>query len=184
MLELVKRSSGRFLFHVCGNGPLADAFAEVSRLSGDVRFHGQVDDATLFDLIAECDVLVNVHASIEKMGNGVFPFKVVEYVASGRLVISTDLPPMSLHDVIEAVHFVAPRVESIQDALSDAPHLYAVKRQKIEKAMAVTRDMLSANALEHAITSMLFGPQPSPDERADDADAVKPNSNREEHRHA
>ncbi|MFL9934672.1 glycosyltransferase [Paraburkholderia sp. RL18-103-BIB-C] len=161
VLEIMRRSNGRFILHVCGAGPLSSEFEKLSAASEAVRFHGRVDETTLFNLVSDCDVLINVHSSIEKMGDGIFPFKVVEYVASGRLVISTELPALSMREIHDAVHFVAPDAESILDALSGAESLYRSKHREIEKAMAVTQEALSEGGLEQTISMLLNEPRVS-----------------------
>jgi glycosyltransferase involved in cell wall biosynthesis len=162
VLDIIRRCGDRFEVHVCGAGPLAGGFQTLSDASAHVHFHGRVDDATLFDLISRCDVLLNVHASIEKMGNGVFPFKVVEYVASGRLVMSTELPAMSMHEVRNAVHIVPAEVEAFAAALDNAANLYAQKREDIQRAIHVTHETLSASALERSVSALLREPGDMP----------------------
>jgi glycosyltransferase involved in cell wall biosynthesis len=155
VLDTIRQSKGRFTFHICGTGPLAGEFEKLGAAGENMHFHGRVDDSTLFDLISRCDVLLNVHVSIEKMGNGVFPFKVVEYVASGRLVLSTDLPAMGMREVREAIHFIPGNVDAILAALDDARELHASKHHAIHRARNATRDLLSAAALERCVAPLL-----------------------------
>ena len=155
VLDLIRLSRGRFVFHVCGQGPLASAFEQLGAEGHAVHFHGRVDDETLLALISECDVLVNPHASIEKMGNGVFPFKVIEYVASGRLVISTELPAISMKEIHEAICFAAPEAAAIADALANAQETYLRKRTKIEKAIDAAAALLSQGALRRALSPII-----------------------------
>jgi glycosyltransferase involved in cell wall biosynthesis len=116
-----------------------------------------VDESALFGFISDCDVLVNPHASIEKMGNGVFPFKVIEYVASGRLVISTELPPISMKEVHDAICFVSADARSIADALANAEQTYRRKRTSIERAMEAAAQLLTRDALKRSISAALSG---------------------------
>jgi len=155
VLDLIRLSNGRFTFHVCGTGPLASEFAALSAENHSVHFHGRVDETTLLSLISDCDVLVNLHASIEKMSNGVFPFKVIEYVASGRLVISTDLPAISVKEIHEAICFAKPEAASIVDALGSAEEIYLRKRTKIEQAIAATSGLLTQGAFRRTLSSIL-----------------------------
>ncbi|MBC8730457.1 glycosyltransferase [Paraburkholderia sp. UCT2] len=155
VLDLIRKSGGRLMFHVCGTGPLAREFVRLSAEDYPVHFHGRVDEKVLFKLISDCDVLVNPHVSIEKMGNGVFPFKVVEYVASGRLVISTELPPMSMKEIHDAICFVSADARSIADALANAEQTYRRKRMSIERAMKAAAQLLTRDALERSISRAL-----------------------------
>lgn len=155
VLDLIRLSRGRFTFHVCGAGPLASAFANLGAEGHAVHFHGRVDDETLLGLISECDVLVNPHSSIQKMGNGVFPFKVIEYVASGRLVVSTDLPAISMKEIHEAICFAGPEAAAIANALANAEETYLRKRTKIDEAIDAAAALLSQGALRRALSSVL-----------------------------
>jgi glycosyltransferase involved in cell wall biosynthesis len=157
VLDLIRDSGGRFMFHVCGTGPLACEFERLCVEGHSVHFHGRVDESALFGFISDCDVLVNPHASIEKMGNGVFPFKVIEYVASGRLVISTELPPISMKEVHDAICFVSADARSIADALANAEQTYRRKRTSIERAMEAAAQLLTRDALKRSISAALSG---------------------------
>ncbi|SAK81279.1 putative glycosyl transferase [Caballeronia pedi] len=155
VLDMIRLSGERFAFHVCGSGPLAAEFERLRAEGHPVRFHGRVDDETLLTLIADCDVLVNPHASIEKMSNGVFPFKVVEYVASGRLVISTDLPAISMKEIHDAICFAKPEAEAIVEALANAEEIYLRKLSKIEKAIDAVSALLTQGAFRHTLSPIL-----------------------------
>ncbi|BCQ29867.1 glycosyltransferase (plasmid) [Caballeronia sp. NK8] len=155
VLDMIRLSGERFSFHVCGTGPLAAEFTRLCAEGHSVHFHGRVDDETLLDLISDCDVLVNPHASIEKMSNGVFPFKVVEYVASGRLVISTDLPAISMKEIHDAICFAKPEAESIVEALVGAEEIYLRKRSNIEKAIDAVASLLTQGAFRETLSPIL-----------------------------
>ena len=58
------------------------------------------------------------------MADGIFPFKVVESVASGRLVISTKLPTTGLEDVLQGVQFVDHSMEAFLGAIEVAQQTY------------------------------------------------------------
>lgn len=111
---------------VTGSGPLQDAFATAAAgSSGRLEFHGRVDDAALIALMTRCDVLLNPHSPIEQMANGVFPFKVIEAIASERLLVSTSLPSDGLEDVLQGVLFVGHGVEALRDGVVGARDWYA-----------------------------------------------------------
>lgn len=107
ILQLVDKLPSAYTLHVTGAGPLEAEFMAFSKARPEqLRFYGRVDDVTLYQLIAKCDVILNPHVSIESMNNGVFPFKVIEAVASGRLLISTAVPTDGLDDLLAGVQFV------------------------------------------------------------------------------
>ena len=76
VLELAHSLPSHFELHVTGAGQLGEKFSAMSEARENFNFYGIVDEGTLYDVIACCDVIVNPHVSIAAMGNGVFPFKV------------------------------------------------------------------------------------------------------------
>lgn len=139
LLDMVEHMGDHFVFHVSGNGPLAKEFETLSARRHNFYYHGQVDEDTLYDLMANCDVLLNPHKPIEAMGDGVFPFKVIEYVASGRLVISTPLPDANLAAAFKSIVFVEHDKASIVSVLNAARQIYEHRHARIETAVADVR---------------------------------------------
>lgn len=91
LLTLIEQSlESELAIHwtITGLGDLEERFASLSSRSPDqVSFHGKVSDGRLYQLMGNVDVIVNPHIP----GDGFFPFKVVEAVGSGRLVVSSRL---------------------------------------------------------------------------------------------
>ena len=56
-----------------------------------IRYMGYLTTEQLFDLYSKCDVLLNLRNMPEDEGRYLFPSKLLEYMSSGRLVISTDI---------------------------------------------------------------------------------------------
>jgi glycosyltransferase involved in cell wall biosynthesis len=158
LLDLIRTSSDEFVFSVCGVGPLTQEFKKLAEECDRLHYHGRVDDAVLFRLISECDVLVNIHSSIEKMANGIFPFKVIEYVAAGRLVISTPIPEMGIAEIADAICVTNPDAQSVAAWLAVAKETFNRKRAVIDRAVAAAGAVLSEGALEKAISGVLRGP--------------------------
>jgi glycosyltransferase involved in cell wall biosynthesis len=76
--------------HIVGEGPsLAEARAT---FLGDptIHFHGFVTRERLLELFGSAHVLVNPHRNSAKRG-AIFPFKMIEYLGTGRPVISTQM---------------------------------------------------------------------------------------------
>lgn len=84
----------RFHFIACGAGPLQDvARAQASVHSRTLECHIGVEDDILDDLMHRCHVIVNPHSKLPHNGEaGIFPFKVIEAIAAGTLLVSTPLP--------------------------------------------------------------------------------------------
>jgi glycosyltransferase involved in cell wall biosynthesis len=118
VLQLADKLPDGYILHVTGSGALGKDFEHAAKaLKGKLCYYGRVDDSTLYQVIAKCDVMLNPHASIEHMNNGVFPFKVIEAVASGRLLISTSVPAEGLVDVLVGVQFVNHSVDDFLNAI-------------------------------------------------------------------
>jgi glycosyltransferase involved in cell wall biosynthesis len=118
ILKLVTTLPKGYVLHVTGTGVLAADFEECAKKNPEIlRYYGRVDDAKLYQLISKCDVMLNPHSSIDNMSNGVFPFKVIEAIASGRLLISTAVPKDGLEDVLQGVHFVEHNINAFKSAI-------------------------------------------------------------------
>lgn len=74
--------------HIAGEGPLlAEAQAAV-RGNPTIHFHGFLTRERLLELFSRAHVLVNPHRNSVAIGS-IFPFKMIEYLGTGRPVIST-----------------------------------------------------------------------------------------------
>jgi len=121
VIDICETINSDVAIHVTGAGPLENRFAEIARDERSVlQFHGRVGDERLYDIIEGCDVIINPHSPITEMDGGVFPFKVVEAIASGRLLISTDLPREGFERALQGVRFVGGRTSDFVAAILDA----------------------------------------------------------------
>lgn len=141
-------------FVVTGRGPLAtELHACAARSQGRMQFFENAPDEKLYELLSQCDVVVNPHTSIHAMGEGVFPFKVLEAVASGRLVISTELPPCGFnlrHNVIE----FDGTIEGLRQALASAPDFFLRNLDGFQDTIARVRAALSEDAIYATLKNM------------------------------
>ncbi|MBU9296698.1 glycosyltransferase [Burkholderia multivorans] len=155
VLALAECADPALEIHVCGAGPLSAAFEAAARRSSLLTFHGVLPEEQLFERIAACDVLLNLHSPIEKMGSGVFPFKVIEYVASGRLVLSTSLPEIGIHEITDALQVVGHDLASILELLKEAAALYRNRRATIDRARARAETMFGERGMEDVVRRLL-----------------------------
>lgn len=155
VLELAHSLPEGFVVHVTGSGALAKDFETAdSELNGKLCYHGRVDDVKLYHLIAQCDVMLNPHASIAEMNNGVFPFKVIEAVASGRLLISTSVPAKGLEDVLVGVHFIEHSVSAFNLAILKSREYFNSHFQLIAQGAEISNARFGENAVLNKISSM------------------------------
>lgn len=156
VLKLVTTLPAGYILHVTGAGPLAADFEAYAKDHPErLNYHGRVDDVTLYQLIANCDVMLNPHSSIENMNNGVFPFKVIEAVASGRLLISTAVPAQGLQDVLIGVQFVDHSANAFLSAIVASRQYYADHATWIATGAGVANQRFGEDALLEKVRSML-----------------------------
>jgi phosphatidylinositol alpha-1,6-mannosyltransferase len=98
MKRTLLRCPGSVLFMVGPYFELAKEFAKEKGLEGSVMFSGPVQYESVPSYIAACDVLCapyNPGASPRREKEGIgAPLKVLEYMACGKPVITTDVPPI------------------------------------------------------------------------------------------
>lgn len=93
ILRIVDRVDSNYKFHIGGAGPLEGVVARKAVANPyKVNFYGFMSDQEMRKLLCNMDILLNPHYSISEMGNGIFPFKVIEYIATGSYVITTSVP--------------------------------------------------------------------------------------------
>ena len=133
LLEALPRWPAGWTLCVTGVGSLAPRFADAQRRwPGRIEFHGRVANETVLALMQACDAIVNPHAPISLMGDGVFPFKVCEALASGALLISTALPPIDVDLSSSALSFDG-TTAGLLEALDRAPTFHAEHRAAIAR---------------------------------------------------
>jgi glycosyltransferase involved in cell wall biosynthesis len=77
--------------HICGKGPNESIVArKCSESKHDVIFHGVVSEEKIFELLTNVDIAVNPHRTSWQKG-AFWPFKVIEYLVSCGIVISSDV---------------------------------------------------------------------------------------------
>ena len=155
VLQLAASLPEGYVLHVTGAGPMVAKFeSAANELAGRLCFYGRVDDAKLYQLISKCDVMLNPHSSIEEMNNGVFPFKVIEAIASGRLLISTAVPSQGLEDVLVGVRFVERSVDAFRDAIISAEQYYREHLPRIAQGAEIANKRFGEAAILEKIKEM------------------------------
>jgi len=157
VLELIKLSMEKKLsieWHVSGKGDLEPEFLKLSRgYSGGLKFYGMVSDLELSSIVGMVDVVLNPHEHMP----GVFPFKVLESVASGRLVLSTPikLPPELdwLNSSIQIHHYDTLLWINL---ILESKCLYRRKENSINDACDIARSKFSFIGLRESLYN-LFG---------------------------
>ena len=159
LLDAVPRLPAGWTLVVTGIGGLDAAFAEAQRRHpGQLEFHGRVAHETVLSLMHGCDAIVNPHTPIAAMHDGVFPFKVCEALASGALLISTDLPSIDI-DLAASVLSFDGSADGLLAALAQAPACHAANGAAIERTRAeICARFSEAAVLGQLRTELVEGP--------------------------
>lgn len=152
LLELMAQAKPRTQFVVTGKGELESDFAEFAHLFPDrLRFLGAVSDEKLREAVASVDVIVNAHED----NDGIFPFKVLEAVASGRLLISAPLPMSGYDWLKDAIEFRPPSLTEFLFAIDAAREVYNSRKSAIARAAKTAETRFGSDGLNVAIKTIL-----------------------------
>lgn len=159
VLALGKQLPSDWHLIVTGSGPLAASFNALAAGNPErVRFINSATEDQLYLEMLDCDAIVNAHKSITAMGDGVFPFKVFEALASGRLLISTDLPDPGL-PLANNVMFFDGTVGDLRRCLSQAEAFYQSRRHELSSLGGEIRALYSEEAVFHKLRQRLNLPE-------------------------
>lgn len=121
---------------ITGSGSLATQCEQAAKkYENSLTFIPNATDDQLYTLMSRCDVIINPHQSIKDMGHGIFPFKVFEALASGRLVISTPLPLCGIK-LEQVIMWFDGTIEKLLEKLQQAEAFYRQQQDKLEKIAA------------------------------------------------
>lgn len=130
ILKLAQLLDSPYIVHVSGKGDLADQFKDLAkRYPHRVIYHGFVTDERLFALLCTMDILVNPHDTSREFHQGVFPFKLYEYIASGSYVITSKLPGAEA-DQLGGLCYFDGSVEGLLEKIKAAPSDYSERNQR------------------------------------------------------
>ena len=155
LLELVPRLRSGWKMVVTGDGPLAEDFRYAAVAHPEkLEFHGIVPGESIEKLQRGCDAYLNPHRSIAAMGDGVFPFKVFEYLSHSRPVISTALPAVT-PDVRPAILLIEPTLQSLEAAVSGLPAFWSQHHDEIRNVCREVRTHFTRSAVYARIIARL-----------------------------
>ncbi len=93
LLDAISRfEDGNVEFYISGKGELADRVFEEAEKDKRIKYLGFVSDKQYYELLSNVDVLINPRNMELLQNQNNFPSKVLEYLATGREVISTKFP--------------------------------------------------------------------------------------------
>jgi glycosyltransferase involved in cell wall biosynthesis len=147
LVRILDKLPSAWNLSVTGSGPLeADLLSLSRRHPGRMHFVPNASERQLYDALSQCDAIVNPHQSIAEMGNGVFPFKVFEALASGRLLISTSLPKCGV-PIDKSVMYFDGSDDDLLNQLAIAETFFAGHLEAISETMSQVRESYSEQAV-------------------------------------
>ena len=156
IVRLARRTPDGWKLLVAGAGPLESAFREAALANDNAFFfHPRASDEMLEVLIAECDVIINPHRPIVEMQDGVFPFKVIEALASGRQLISTELPDAGVPHVRDVVLYYDGSYGDLTRAIEEARSFYLQRASLIERVSSQISYMYGQSKLSSQVSGLL-----------------------------
>ena len=156
VLELPNHLPEGYVVHVTGAGALSSAFEKAAKHQTEkLKFHGMVSDEELIELMSTCDVILNPHQPITEFKDGIFPFKVIEAIASARLLISTPLSFNGFEEIQGGVFFSQHSIDAFVEAILDAENIYNINKEKIEIAKNNARHLFGETGILASLKSLL-----------------------------
>lgn len=135
--KIASEFKDRIHFVITGEGPLYINLVDAAKKSGgNVEVLGYVERDRLNQLLTSADFLLNPHA--EELSGGISPFKLVEYLAAGSIVLTTNIGD-SQNDFFNYCEIIKPDIQNVVNVLEDimAHPEKAMKRSKRGQEWAI-----------------------------------------------
>ena len=117
-----------------------------------VTYFGVVSDIELAEIMGKTDVLLNPHIKMD----GVFPFKLIEYVASGRLILSSDMSfPNKLKWIKDSILIEDLELDKWLETILQSSKNYNSNRQKLNSVSEKVSKKFSKLSIRDEIEKLL-----------------------------
>lgn len=114
--EIAKPFKDRIRFFIAGNGPLQSQLEVAARnCGGDVTCVGYLSNQELYKLYGSADLLINPYD--DEPSGGILPFKLVEYLAAGGVVVSTRADNQKKEELFDYCQVTQPNIYDLTEAL-------------------------------------------------------------------
>jgi glycosyltransferase involved in cell wall biosynthesis len=156
ILEALPKSGNDIRYVVCGAGALKVEFEEAQRQFPDnLQFLGCVSTCELHQAMSRCDVIVNPHKPLSAYGQGIFPFKIVEAIASGRVVVSTELGDFDTIQLDRVIVPILPTVDSLLSGIRQSRDYFYRNKQTIHEVSRTVAEHYSSSRITNDMQSLL-----------------------------
>jgi len=113
--KIAREFRDKIHFVITGTGPLYASLADEARKSeGNVEVLGYIERDRLNQLLTSADFMLNPHE--EELSGGVSPFKLVEYLASGSVVLTTNAGDLQ-SDIFDYCEIIKPDIQNTVNVL-------------------------------------------------------------------
>ena len=158
---IAREFKGRIHFVITGTGPLYAELADEARKSGgNVDVLGYVERDSLNQLMTSADFLLNPHE--EELSGEISPFKLVEYLAAGSIVLTTNVGDVQ-NDLFDYCEIIKPTVLNVVDVLKDimTQPEKALKRSKQGQARVISNySLIEVGEALNKIVNQAVKPNP------------------------
>jgi glycosyltransferase involved in cell wall biosynthesis len=156
LINLVPRLPAEWHLTIAGSGPLASEFESLSKRFPDrLTFLGRVSETQLYTAMCACDCTVIPLEQICEGGNGVFPFKVFEFLVARTHVIAPRLPALANLDLSFVQRWDGISAESLLAKLEAAEIDYEHDKLPRDKAVSFILSQYSITRVSEWLSMML-----------------------------
>jgi len=159
ILELGKNLSPNYCLDITGTGSMHSNFFSLSEEVNNVFYHGCLEEIDLISLYLESNIFLCLHNYMP----GVFPFKIVEALYYGMVVISSpiDLPEWlsSLDEliVIPKSDYSSDPIASLRNQLIHAASYLQANTRQLSSVRDIINSHCSLNSLGLRLRSLTSG---------------------------
>jgi len=153
IINIAHRFKGRVKFVISGSGPLLSELKESAiNCGGDVEVVGCLERSDLDRLLASADILVNPHE--KGVSGGILPFKLIEYLVSGGVVITTKDSDL-VDDVFNYCEITSPNDDELSKSLEKVLSRQVAMVEQAKRGQLWAISKYSESAVADSIDGML-----------------------------
>jgi len=112
-IELINEKNIRFLFS--GKGDMTEYLINKSKIDNRIEYVGFLDEEAYLSLLNKANILINPRNMNLPQNQNNFPSKILEYLATGKLIISTKFPNYQKFE--ENIFFCEANAQNIADKI-------------------------------------------------------------------
>lgn len=142
---------GLFELHIFGYGPLEKKVTEYCGEYDNFYFHGQIPNSEMMSVLTSMDILVNPRVVNLDISDYTFPSKIVEYLSTGKAVITTrfsSMPP-EYEEFVFAIEQATPSL--IAQKLME---IVSLDKEELSKRSSLAREFVCE---KHSYGSICLG---------------------------